>query len=143
MGAVMRNTRGFTLMELTIVLAVLAIVAAILVPTFLTTTDRARLRSDIQSAHVISNAMELYRAERGVSVTNGAADMGAVLTGLHTAGFLRDMRVGDAQTDGAVWSMNGGRVVVDISGSLSDAVHRAATNLTDTERAFIIGLRDV
>jgi len=136
----MGNSRGFTLMELTIVLAVLAIIAAILIPTFLTTTDRARLRSDIQSAHVINNAMELYRAERGRAVAGGA-DMAAVLTALHTAGYLRAMTPGGTQTDGAVWAVYGERVVVNIGGVTSDSVHRAANNLPEEERRYISGLR--
>ena len=141
-------------MELTIVLAILAIIAAILIPTFLNTTDRARLRSDIQSTHVIHNAMELYRAERGRAVagsTNIGTDtinMVTVLNNLYDAGYLPEMDVNDAQTDGAVWairtvlinSRNVTRVVLDISAVQSETIHRAANNLPDNERRYVYGI---
>jgi len=125
-------------MELTIVLAILAIIAAILIPTFLNTTDRARLRSDIQSAHVINNAMELYRATRGRVVAG--ANMDAMLANLHTAGYLQRLTADGTQTDGAVWELDddSGRVVVNVTAS-SDSVKTAAGNLPDNERRYVRG----
>lgn len=136
----MHYKKGFTLMELMIVLAVLAIIAAILIPTFLTTTDRARLRSDIQSAQVINNAMELYRSERGRNVAGNSATMAEVLTALHTAGYLRAMQPHDTQTDGAVWALENGRAVVDITAS-DNNIHHVANNLSVNERVYIAGIR--
>jgi len=123
-------------MELTVVLAILAIIAAILIPTFMNTTDRARLRSDIQSARVINNAMDLYRAERG-RVAQGA-NMGAVLDTLRVAGYL-DAAVTDVQTVGAAWEVNTQRgVVVNISGS-GTGVHRAFQALPPEDQVFVVG----
>jgi prepilin-type N-terminal cleavage/methylation domain-containing protein len=136
--AFMRNVFGFTLMELTIVLAILAIIAAILIPTFLNTTDRARLRSDIQSAQVIHNAMELYRAERGRAVQG--ATMAAVLANLQAAGFL-DAQITSIQTADALWethTVHG--VVVNIT-ACGDGVHRAFNALSQEEQIYVIGGR--
>ncbi|MCL2605061.1 MAG: type II secretion system GspH family protein [Defluviitaleaceae bacterium] len=134
----MRNGNGFTLMELTIVLAILAIIAAILIPTFLNTTDRARLRSDIQSAQVIHNAMELYRAERGRSVQGST--MTAILGSLQTAGFL-NAQSANIQTVEAAWEPHTQHgVVVNITNS-PDGVHRAYNALTDEEKKFVVGGR--
>ncbi|MCL2202956.1 MAG: prepilin-type N-terminal cleavage/methylation domain-containing protein [Defluviitaleaceae bacterium] len=133
-----KSRGGFTLMELTIVLAILAIIAAILIPTFLNTTDRARLRSDISSARVIHNAMELYRAERG-RVAQGAT-MAAVLDHLRITGFL-EARHTDIQTAGAIWETHAQQgVVVNISAS-GDGVHRAFNGLPPEEQAYITGGR--
>ena len=136
----MKKTGGFTLMELVIVLAILAIIAAILIPTFLNVTDRARLRSDIQSARAIQNAMELFQAERGTPVAG--ANMAAILTNLQTAGFM-DAQATDIQTAGATWVLNASRVVlVDISAAtVSDSIHRVARGLPDDERIFVTGIR--
>jgi len=147
----MRNEKGFTLMELMIVLAILAIIAAILIPTFMNTTDRARLRSDIQSAHVIHNAMELYRAERGVSVVNSAAtppgvtaNMNEILIRLRETGYLSHMDQNSTQTE-AVFAMHNitvnnqvvNRVVVDISGINNSNIQEIADALPENERRYI------
>jgi len=130
-----KNKKGFTLMELTIVLALLAIVAAILVPMFLNTTDRARLRSDIQSARVIQNAMDLYRIEQGQNVAG--ANVNAMLQNLESAGYL-NLRNAQIQTQNAVWVIDNVRgVVVDIHNS-PDGVHRAYANLSTAERQMVI-----
>jgi len=128
------NTAGFTLMELVIVLAILAIIAAILIPTFMNATDRARLRSDIQSARVIHNAMELYRAERGRAVTG---DMSAVIGHLREAGFLDDTQNISPQTEGAAWVVHNNRVVVNIAESPSG--QGIVAGLSDDERLYVTG----
>jgi len=132
-----KTKKGFTLLELLIALAILAIIAAILIPNFFATTDRARLRSDIQSARVIQNAIELYRAERGAAPTG---DMNTILTNLQASGFLR-ARYTDIQTEGAVWVNDATLgVVVNIHAS-PESVHGIYAGLPDAERAFVTGGR--
>jgi len=136
------NTRkpqkGFTLLELLIALAILAVIAAILIPNFFATTDRARLRSDIQSARVIQNAFELYRAERGVAPEG--ATMEAMLESLTDAGFLR-ARYADIQSEGAMWQTDDTHGVVVNIGTSPDSVHSAYASLPDGERMFVVGGR--
>lgn len=130
----MKN-KGFTLMELTIVLAILAIIAAILIPSFMITGDRARLRGDIQSARVIQNALELYRAERGVSPGNC---IDTIISRLQDTEYLSG---GDIQTQTSagkwVFSQANG-VQLDISGC-TDGVMRAYESLPDSEKVFVTG----
>jgi len=129
---------GFTLLELLIALAILAVIAAILIPNFFATTDRARLRSDIQSARVIQNAIELYRAERGIPPAGIGMD--AVLETLTESGFLR-ARYADIQTEGAAWVNDSTLgVVVNIQNS-GEGVHSAYASLPESEQAFVIGGR--
>ena len=52
----MRNKKGFTLMELLIVVAIIAILAAIAIPTFASSLDRAKKAADE------ANARSLYAA---------------------------------------------------------------------------------
>ena len=130
-----KNNRGFTLLELLIALAILAIIAAIIIPNFFATTDRARLRSDIASARVIQNAMELYHAERGVNL--GDLGFDAILARLNTADFITVATDNETQTEGAVWAIRERRVVVDITQS-PDSVHNAFNSLPDAERELVI-----
>ena len=133
----MKNEKGFTLIELTVVLAILAIIAAILIPTFLLTTDRARLRGDIQTVRIIQNALELYAVERG------RQPEGATITlriqSLINAGYLPNRNI-RPQTQGAewFWDQTNSRVRVDIRGSVSDGTRRAFDNLTDDERHYVM-----
>ena len=111
----MKKNKGLTLMELTIVLALIVIVAAILIPLFLLTTDRARLRGDIQSARVIQNARDLYRVERGTPVDG--IDVAEMVENLANAGYLNPRDIGvNPQTYeiGARWVIHEGIVKIDI-----------------------------
>lgn len=133
------SKKGFTLMELTIVLAILAILAGILVPLFLRTTDRARLRSDIQSATVIQNAMDLYRLERNSTVVgNTVAEQ---LTNLVNADYINPRNT-NPQTAYAIWRIcNADNIVkVDISSVTDSNIHAVAHNLPESERAMVLGI---
>ena len=130
------GTKGFTLLELLIALAIIAIIAAILIPNFFATTDRARLRSDIQSARVIQNAMELYRAERGAYPTG---NINEILDRLYATDFLSAQAT--PQTELAVWAIETTPrgVVVRVNISLSpDGVHSAYASLPAAEQEFVI-----
>lgn len=138
----MKKYKGLTLMELTIVLAIIAIIAAILIPVFLLTTDRARLRGDIQSARVIQQAMDTYRIERGRPVADGSSDVDEILTGLVEAGYIR-RRNRTIQTTGAAWHNHPVYgIMVDISGSPPD-IHSAYSSLSEDEQFYVHGGRAV
>ncbi len=58
-----RRNRGFTLLELIIVVAIMAILAIILVPSFLKHLERSRVASDIENAQRMGRAMESWIAD--------------------------------------------------------------------------------
>jgi prepilin-type N-terminal cleavage/methylation domain-containing protein len=132
----MRN-KGITLIELIIVLAIIAVIGAILIPNFLSATDKARLRSDIQSARVLHNAMELYGAEQARSLA--AMDMDGVIKALDEKGYIK---ASDAiiQTENAKWEMDEGKgVVVNISGCGEDVRNRVYNQLSENEKQYVKG----
>lgn len=55
-----KNRKGFTLIELIVVLAVLLIIAGIAVPRFTGVQQEAKIKADKISAGIIKNAAELY-----------------------------------------------------------------------------------
>lgn len=59
----MKRQKGFTLIELIVVIMILGILATIAVPKFLKTSARAHDNATRQSLAVIRNAIELYTAD--------------------------------------------------------------------------------
>lgn len=59
----MRRHKGFTLIELIVVIMILGILATIAVPKFLKTSARAHDNATRQSLAVVRNAIELYTAD--------------------------------------------------------------------------------
>lgn len=60
-----RNKRGFTLVELLVVIVVLAVLAAIVLPKFMNSSNRSKesaLKSDLK---LVRNAVSLFQADTG------------------------------------------------------------------------------
>jgi len=130
---ILRNNKGITLIELTIVLTILAIIGAIVVPNFFGITDRARARSDIQSTVIIRNAFELYRLERGSAPAGANAN--AVLETLYGAGFLSSpLTDDDPQTNEAVWVLEDGAIMLTLPNGIFSSV---SSSLSDHERSVL------
>ena len=59
---------GFTLVELMVVVAVIAILAAIAMPQFLSAADRARSAKETADIQIIKNATQLYMIVKIVTI---------------------------------------------------------------------------
>ena len=59
------NEKGFTLIELIVVIAVLGMIASIAIPKVGNITSRAREQADASNIQILQSAVERYNAEHG------------------------------------------------------------------------------
>ncbi|MCH4888799.1 prepilin-type N-terminal cleavage/methylation domain-containing protein [Acidaminobacter sp. JC074] len=78
------NKKGFTLVELIIVLAVMAILAAIVIPRMSGVTDSFKIRSDERVAASIAREIQVM-VQTGVIDDLGASDTSSVVTTDYTS----------------------------------------------------------
>ena len=74
---------GFTLVELMVVVAVIAILAAIAMPQFLSAADRARNAKETADIQIIKNATQLYMIDKNV-------DSPPTVENLYKEGYLTE-----------------------------------------------------
>ena len=78
------NNKGFSLVELIIVIAIMAILVGVLAPQFIKYVERSRVSTDMQNAQAIRTAIEAYVADAGSSDANTddpTADITVTVTG--------------------------------------------------------------
>lgn len=83
------NEKGFTLVELIVVMAVLAVISAIAVPRFLGVQEDAKLEADYATAAMLGKAAELYLVKEdgstiSIAALNTSASEGSLQTTLNT-----------------------------------------------------------
>lgn len=135
----LKDNKGITLIEIIIVLSIIVIISAILAPNLLNTTGRARIRSDIQSALVLQNTIDLYRIETGETLNLNNTNIEDILNTLVTNGYLSNQNGNiQPQTPGANWGINDGIVKIDIlNASIASEI---INSLSQDEREMLINI---
>ncbi len=74
------NNKGFSLVELIIVIAIMAILIVVLAPQYLRYVERSRNSTDMQNATTIVDAIQIYAADPQASPAITTAESGATIT---------------------------------------------------------------
>ncbi len=60
------NNKGFSLVELIIVIAIMAVLIGVLAPQYLKYVEKSRVSADADQIDTLISAVEIYSAENGV-----------------------------------------------------------------------------
>ncbi|WP_341877405.1 competence type IV pilus major pilin ComGC [Defluviitalea saccharophila] len=123
-----KEEKGFTMIELIIVIAIIAIIGAIIAPSFTKATTKSKIKADVASIREVNRQIALYMAEKG--------EYPADLAALKTAGYLEEEP--SPQTAGIkfVYSNTDGKVVIEADSPNKD-VKDAVNGLSDDEKKFV------
>lgn len=139
-----RNNKGFSLVELIVVIAIMIVLVAVLAPVFTKYVEQSRRATDVQNANSIAEAV-LTDATDGTldaaladATNSGYTSKGGVITGVVKKGYPTAIQSapvskGDAVAKGASFTFeytkDSNTVVVYVTGDTSK------TNLTDEAAA--------
>ncbi len=120
--------KGFTLVELVVVVLVLGIIAAVAAPKMFDTAGNARDNATKQSLAVVRDAIELYRAQNGSYPGDSGtqADLQTDLQPLLKGPFPKSTLSGAAGDRSVTVETDGGPLSADVDGA-SDWVYDKTT----------------
>ena len=80
----LHDEKGFTLLEIMVVVIILAVITAIAASKFASSADLARRNADIATGHQVKTALDRYQVENGVYPKNDGVEV-TVVDGVVTA----------------------------------------------------------
>lgn len=115
LGKKQKNNKGFSLVELIVVIAIMAVLVAVIAPQLIKYVEKGRESTDISSADNVGSALQTYYADRtipdaGVSVTLGDAAL--------TETAVKDAKIENTTLKGD-WGSDGIEITLGTDGQLT------------------------
>lgn len=122
----LRNAKGFTLVELIVVIVIIGLLAAVLVPRLGGFTDKAKAAGAISEAKQVATALEAYYAENGTTTTPTLDSIKDLFTPTDSAAVLSDV-----SATGTYVSF---KYTVTMRGSKFEVTRDASTGVFDAKK---------
>lgn len=126
------NEKGFTMVELIIVVAIMGIIGALLVPSFLEMSRKAKLTTDVSTIKTLQRTIDAYNAQPQttyISDQDSIRDIETLLTGAKLLSSTVEL-----QTGGTVKTV-GGRVRLKlVTGTVEKSIIDMAKGLDSTDQ---------
>ena len=113
MGRSLKDAKGFTLIELSVVIVIVGVLSGVAVPTFLNQIRRSRAAEAQSGLATVSTASEIYRFDNGnyppaVGDIEASGDLEITWANLAPNFDLTDNAADDAsETEGMTWTATG------------------------------------
>ena len=128
-----KNQKGFTLIELIVVIAILGILAALVTPRLMGFTDSANQRVDASNAKLLSNVASMIYADTGAYPTWGASF--TTMTVTDAKDLIADTITYKSKTGEFTYTQASGEVKSPTSGSTPSTPSLASVTLSVTNLA--------
>lgn len=135
-----RNQKGFTMIELMIVVVIMGIIGAAIVPTFGSMSKKARITSDVSNIKILQRQADIYEAETGEKISG--TDAKAAVKELIDKKYLEEKYVESdgeltLQTPKAVLEFSDNKFQLDLTGA--DKEYKEALKDGDPNLEWIKG----